>query len=186
MPSVVDPSKQGASWWLPTRTADGRWNYEGVDAALEVVSEANAAQKRRAGSGFAGVLGFSQGGALASLLVALREDSPLPSLRFAIFAGAFRYRATDPCYDHLFDERNLLTTPSLHCIGARDEIVKPHKSGALADCFAADTRVLCEHRGSHVVPTNEASLAAFDDWLLAQQKAGLASLASEWSNGSYC
>ena len=111
----MEPSKQGCSWWLPTRYAAGNWHYDGVEESLRIVSEANMAEKSKHGNGFAGVLGFSQGGALASLLVALRESpepAPLPELRFAIFAGAFRYRAATPSYDYLFDDRNeLLTTP---------------------------------------------------------------------------
>lgn len=189
VPSVVDPSKEGCSWWLPSKDEAGNWNYGGVEESLRIVSEANKAEKSRSGNGFSGVLGFSQGGALASLLVALRESpepAPLPDLRFAMFAGAFRYRAATPSYDYLFDGREELTTPSLHCIGARDTIIKGATSEALEACFAAERRTSCRHNGGHVVPTGTPSLDVFDAFLEAQQKSALASLAAEWSNGSYC
>lgn len=192
VPSVVDPSKQGFSWWHANRDQNGEWTYDGVDSTLQAVAEMNEMEKRRAGVGFAGVLGFSQGGALASLLVGLNENqelpSPLPDLRFAMFAGAFRYRAVSPCYDHLFGSTSTqsLVTPSLHCIGARDRIVRSVKSEELADCFSEQTRVYCRHNGGHVVPASRSALDLFDEFLFAQQRASLRALAQEFGNGSYC
>lgn len=190
VPSMADPSSQGFAWWKPRRDAVSDWHYDGVEESLQLLSEANAAEKKRSGSGFAGVLGFSQGGALASLLVGLRERSeptmmPLPELRFAMFAGAFRYRAATPSYDYLFEGRPLMM-PSLHCIGERDTIIKGATSEVLEACFATERRTSCRHGGGHVVPSGTPSLDVFDAFVEAQQKAALAALATEWSNGSYC
>ena len=159
VPSLPDPSKQGFSWWLPSRNSEGQWEFEGVDEALRTLSEADAAEKRTHGAGFDGVLGFSQGGALASLSVGLLQvqgekgrqsdeaspqsaeaipqpdelipppPPPLGSLRFAIFCGAFPYSAARPNFERLM--RAPLPLSSVHCIGARDEIVKPAKSKQL-------------------------------------------------------
>ena len=156
VPSLPDPSKQGFSWWLPSRNSEGQWEFEGVDEALRTLSEADAAEKRTHGAGFDGVLGFSQGGALASLSVGLLQvqgekgrqsdeaipqsdeaipqsaeaipppPPPLGSLRFAIFCGAFPYSAARPNFERVM--RAPLSLSSVHCIGARDEIVKPAKS----------------------------------------------------------
>lgn len=191
---VMDSSKPAYSWWLASRDDNGGWTYEGVDVALEAICEANEIEKRRTGSGFAGVFGFSQGGALASLLVGMRVANelgtppPLPDLRFAIFAGAFRYRATEPCRDDLFTCTKKIPwkLPSLHCIGARDAIIKSSLSEDLAACFSSDARVMCYHSGGHTVPTSTSSLDLIDNFVFQQQRAVLASLASEFSNGSYC
>lgn len=152
VPSLPDPNKQGFSWWLPSRNSEGQWEFEGVDEALRTLSEADAAEKRTHGAGFDGVLGFSQGGALASLSVGLlhlpgekgrhsdeaipQSDElipppppPLDSLRFAIFCGAFAYSAARPNFERVM--RAPLSLSSVHCIGARDEIVKPAKSKQL-------------------------------------------------------
>ena len=166
VPSLPDPSKQGFSWWLPSRNSEGQWEFEGVDEALRTLSEADAAEKSTHGAGFDGVLGFSQGGALASLSVGLLQvqgekgrqsdeaspqsdevipqsaeaipqsdelipppPPPLGSLRFAIFCGAFPYSAARPNFERVM--RAPLSLSSVHCIGARDEIVKPAKSKQL-------------------------------------------------------
>ena len=152
VPSLPDPSKQGFSWWLPSRNSEGQWEFEGVDEALRTLSEADAAEKRTHGAGFDGVLGFSQGGALASLSVGLLQvqgekgrqsdeaipqsaeaipppPPPLGSLRLAIFCGAFPYSAARPNFERVM--RAPLSLSSVHCIGARDEIVKPAKSKQL-------------------------------------------------------
>jgi predicted esterase len=192
VPQMMDPSKTGCSWWIPKRDGAGDWEYEGVDAALETLAAANRAETARHGHGFAGLLGFSQGGALASLVLALREhteQSPLPELRFAVFAGAFAYRAAKPSYAHLLDcsdGQSSLHLPTLHFVGERDTIITSARSAQLEALCSEDARVLCRHSGGHVVPAGTAALEAFDSFLVSQQRTALSTLAAQWSNGSYC
>lgn len=190
----------GHAWWVPERDESGGWIYNGVDEALGVLAEAEAAERRVHGSGFAGVLGFSQGGALASLAVALHEHErlgrpagpdapapPLPKLGFALFAGAFAYRAAAPSYARLIDSVSPMCLPSLHCVGARDKFVRPERSEHLEALFReGDGRVSVRHRAGHVVPSDDASLDAVDAFLLRRQRAELAGLAAEFGNGTYC
>ncbi len=97
------PPNDGCAWWTvekevfdADRASSGEWLYRGVEASLEAVREANA---RDSHGGFDGVFGFSQGGALVSLLAALAqhrpESAPLPNLRCAAFAGAFQFGAKE-------------------------------------------------------------------------------------------
>lgn len=102
--------------------------------------------------GFEGVFGFSQGGALASLLCALAqsrpESAPLPRLRCAAFAGAFRFGAKEPDFSAAF-AAPMQRLPTLHLIGAQDDVVQPRTSEALAAwCGARAER--CEHASGHV------------------------------------
>lgn len=214
VPSLPDPSKQGFSWWLPSRNSEGQWEFEGVDEALRTLSEADAAEKRTHGAGFDGVLGFSQGGALASLSVGLLQvqgekgrqsdeaipqsdeaipqsaeaipppPPPLGSLRFAIFCGAFPYSAARPNFERVM--RAPLSLSSVHCIGARDEIVKPAKSKQLEALFREEGRVALAHAGGHVVPSGEEALQSLDRFLEGHQRDAMADMAREFSNGSYC
>ena len=154
---------EGRMWWTPTKLEGGGWDYGGVDETLRAVRDA-----QRASGPFDGVLGFSQGAGLASLLVALHEkahaDAPL-SLRFAILCGGFPFRAANlPEYAALLKD---LRTPSFHTIGAKDELVKPATSRLLKGCFA-EPQVL-EHPGGHVVPSDAESLAQLATFLDAQR-----------------
>ena len=66
---------EGRMWWTPTKLDGGGWDYGGVDETLSLVRDA----ERAAGAPFDGVLGFSQGAGLASLLIALKTP-PVPSM----------------------------------------------------------------------------------------------------------
>jgi pimeloyl-ACP methyl ester carboxylesterase len=111
---------------------------------------------------FDGILGFSQGAALAGLLAALREsDSAAVSFDMAIMVGGFTSQS--PQHEHLFD--GLLTVPSLHVMGRADGIVPIQDSLLLAARFA--NPVIIEHRGGHVIPDEPAITARIADFVAA-------------------
>jgi len=100
-----------------------------------------------------GLFGFSQGGALAGLLAALRESPRAPrglDFEFAIMAGGFT--SFLPQYADLF--LRPLTIPSVHVMGRSDGIVSRSDSLELAGRFA-DPLVL-EHGGGHIIPADRA------------------------------
>jgi hypothetical protein len=111
---------------------------------------------------FDGVFGFSQGAALAALLVAASVGGPdagrLP-FRFGIMVGGF------PSQDarHAPWLAGELAAPSLHVIGRADSIVAPQASRALAARFAAP--VIAEHAGGHVIADTPAVRAASRQFL---------------------
>lgn len=101
---------------------------------------------------FDGVLGFSQGAALAALLVALCALDPDGAGRharfgFAILVGGFQSK--DARHAPLYDVPGGIAVPSLHLIGRADTIVPGRASHALAARFAAP--VIVEHDGGHVI-----------------------------------
>jgi predicted esterase len=102
---------------------------------------------------FDGVFGFSQGAALAALLVGLRshdgtttEHKPL-AFDFVILVGAFL--ANDPVLARLYDSQESYDLPSIHIIGHSDFIVPSEYSRKVAAKFK-DPLVL-EHDGGHVI-----------------------------------
>jgi pimeloyl-ACP methyl ester carboxylesterase len=102
---------------------------------------------------FDGVLGFSQGAALTSILVGLRAsngrampDKPL-RFDFALMVGGFP--VADPQLRKLYDDASSYQLPTLHLIGRSDRVVPPDISQRLASKFPHPWIV--EHDGGHVV-----------------------------------
>jgi pimeloyl-ACP methyl ester carboxylesterase len=101
---------------------------------------------------FDGVIGFSQGAALAALLVGLRGDSI--AFDFAILVGGFS--SNDPELAKLYDRRERFALPSVHVMGRADGIVPIGVSRDLARRFSNAT--IIEHDGGHVIPRDAASI----------------------------
>jgi predicted esterase len=102
---------------------------------------------------FDGVFGFSQGAALAALLVGLRSPNQMLMTRkplsfgFAIMVGGFW--ASDPELARLYKAKQNYEIPSVHIIGRSDSIVPSQNSRSIAELFR-DPLVL-EHGGGHIV-----------------------------------
>ena len=145
-------------------TGDFGWWHEGFagwertrDWVVETVC---------AGPRFDGVFGFSQGAALAGLLIAVQESGSAPPdfrLDFAIMVGGFT--SDLPKHAELF--RHTLTTPTVHVIGRSDVIVPRADSLRLAARFADP--VVLEHPGGHIVPGHAAVAGPIADFLAAQK-----------------
>ncbi|TNE88550.1 MAG: hypothetical protein EP330_14355 [Deltaproteobacteria bacterium] len=95
---------EGAFWlpdearyeWFGARTEGGRKTYTALDAGLAAV--ASAVEGRHV----VGVLGFSQGCAMAALIAGLAKKGALPygeSLRFGVFLSGFLPRFDEPALD---------------------------------------------------------------------------------------
>jgi predicted esterase len=175
----------GRAWWRAAQLDSGSWEYHEVDKGLKVVNDADAAERATTGSGFDGLLGFSQGASLTSLLTALISERQrrctdanageapaallLQDVRFAIFAGGFPFRAQNhPEFTSLLTP-GALRLPSLHMIGEGDTIVKPGTSEQLVRCF--DQCHVQIHPGKHVVPSDPESTAQMVAFLEAQARA---------------
>ncbi|XP_063148685.1 esterase OVCA2 [Candoia aspera] len=98
-----------------------------------------------------GLLGFSQGAALAGMLCALRQrgDARFP-FRFAVLVAGFRGPEVGA---------GPLLLPSLHVFGEADRVVPAAESRALAARFAEPA--LLAHAGGHFVPAGAAQRAAY-------------------------
>ncbi|KAJ7628651.1 serine hydrolase FSH [Roridomyces roridus] len=145
-------ANESRAWW--------KWNETksepiGLTETLDSLRDLLKTRK------FDGVMGFSQGAALAALLSALLErphayppflvdgQSPHPPFQFCVAVSGFRLRGTIP--DAIFPETGGYTTPTLHIIGRNDIIVVEERSRKLVGA-SANARVE-EHDGGHFVPS---------------------------------
>ena len=156
-------------WWRATALASdnasvgpGAKRYLGWQRTRDAIVSTFARQ-----GPFDGVFGFSQGAALASLLVGLRSsDPPAPSeatspasgssskaealvFDFAVMVGGFVVADADLA--RLYDERANYALPSAHLIGRSDSVVPSEASFELASKF--ENPMILEHQGGHVIST---------------------------------
>jgi predicted esterase len=102
---------------------------------------------------FDGIFGFSQGAALAALLVGLRSPDGKPTaskpltFNFAIMIGAFL--ANDPALTSLCQEKASYDLPSIHVIGQSDFIVPSDYSREVSQQFK--NPLVLEHSGGHII-----------------------------------
>lgn len=144
------PNMDYFEWWNAEKDSAGRWRYENAQESLDKVDEIS----KQCGP-FDGIMGFSQGAALAALLAGMQQRSQKsesvaavlasqPPLRFVIcFAGI---KVRDPALEIYYKELGSL--PSIHVIGDKDPI--KFLNNKLVECF--ERPVLVKHDRGHVVP----------------------------------
>jgi pimeloyl-ACP methyl ester carboxylesterase len=133
----------------------GWWHHEfrGWESTRDWMAELFEQQPH-----FDGVFGFSQGAALASLLVGMRGPEADASGRkplafeFAMMVGGFRSDA--PQHADLYASQESYALPSLHIMGRGDGVVPIEDSRVLAAQFTSP--VVLEHPGGHVIPGTRA------------------------------
>lgn len=131
-------------WWKAS--SDGK-HYEGWEETVEYLRSVFRLQ-----GPFEGVLGFSQGAALSSLICAMKEHPELgygefSCIRFALVFSGFVSRAEE----HLPLIKTKIHTPALICYGKADDLVDASRSQDLAKLFVNAT--ILEHEGGHLVPS---------------------------------
>ncbi|OXB73402.1 UNVERIFIED_CONTAM: hypothetical protein H355_017056 [Colinus virginianus] len=146
-------------WWFSRpgtfEASEAAEQPAGLEESLEAV--ARALEER---GPFDGLLGFSQGAALAAMVCALRArgDRRFP-VAFAILVAAFASRA--PAHLHFY--REPIALPSLHVVGDTDAVIAAHLSAELARCFVEP--VVVTHPGGHFVPVAAPQKQAYLDFL---------------------
>jgi pimeloyl-ACP methyl ester carboxylesterase len=124
-------------WW--NASDDGR-EYQGWQATRESLRQEVLRHPA------AGLLGFSQGAAVAAALAALACRGAFPAVRFVVLVAGFAPRSAELL--PLFDEP--LTIPSLHIWGEDDALAK--YGPGLAAKFSTLTRRIVTWKGPHAVP----------------------------------
>lgn len=172
--SSEDPdSIEAYGWWRRSNTSDPP-EYTGLDQGLETVAKLLESE-----GPFDGVIGFSQGAALAAMVASLLEGesrkqafvraqstSPLaipypasfarlnhPPLKFcAAYCG---FRAPGERYRGFYEDPHI-QTPMCHIIGSLDSLVEESRTQALVDAAggAQKTQVVM-HPGGHFVPSGK-------------------------------
>lgn len=107
----------------------------------------------------AGLLGFSQGAAVAASLAAASSRGAVPPVRFIIAIAGFLPRAHDIA--PLFEPP--VNIPSLHVWGLADGMAK--HAPRLVERFAPEQREVVTWPGRHIVPTSGAPADAIVDFI---------------------
>ncbi|CAN8075936.1 unnamed protein product [Agarophyton chilense] len=147
------PESAPRAWWIADRQ---RTTYIGLNHTISYLADVFKE------SHFDGVLGFSQGAVLASILCAVREQPAFESLQFALLFSGFQSRATvhQPFYE------KSIKVPSFHVWGEQDGIVPPKRSEELKDKFERQTRSHYVHQKGHLVPSDAGVRRAVSRFLL--------------------
>eukprot|EP01127_Copromyxa_protea_P010409 TRINITY_DN2535_c0_g1_i3.p1 TRINITY_DN2535_c0_g1~~TRINITY_DN2535_c0_g1_i3.p1 ORF type:complete len:152 (-),score=35.77 TRINITY_DN2535_c0_g1_i3:267-722(-) len=133
--------------------------YDGLDESVELLKN-----EIKAHGPFDGILGFSQGGVVASLLAAVTESGEFPSIKFAIFMASFPASAT--IWKAKYPE-NGCSVPSLHFWGTKDNLVSNDLSEELSKLFISPE--VHVHDSSHVVPNKGVDKVALRKFLEAHK-----------------
>lgn len=138
----IDGSTARYAWNLPTEDMSTNLiNLEMTLARLVPLLEQQGP--------FDGIMGFSQGAAVASAICSLLEKPSClirhPAFKFAVlFCGA---RPSSSQFDHIYRD---IETPSLHLVGKQDIMVPTERSLGLANAFNRSAVVY--HPGNHFIP----------------------------------
>ncbi|KAF9269458.1 FSH1-domain-containing protein [Marasmius fiardii PR-910] len=167
----------------PASTPRGWWKFEdsaktvsvGLEETLSLIRDTLNASK------FDGILGFSQGAGLATLIAALLENPhayppflvdgqpPHPPLQYCVSVAGFKPNLS-------LSEAVLspgFTTPTLHILGRTDVIVTEERSKSILD-VTINSRVE-EHDGGHFVPSKANWRKFLSDYLREGPEADLPS-----------
>ena len=166
----------GRSCWLHAREGSGAEREESDHAAVWGQTEgwdqtegweATVATLTRAldeHGPFDGVLGLSQGAAVAAALVASRGS---PRLRFVILCAG--YVPSAPTALKALHDAAPIRCPSLHIVGTADAVVAPSASMQLFELFDSESRQLVQHDGGHILPAVDKHVARYRSFLQSLQ-----------------
>ncbi|KAL6771888.1 hypothetical protein ACKKBG_A28170 [Auxenochlorella protothecoides x Auxenochlorella symbiontica] len=162
IPEDVAPFFKGPyyEWWNVSQDKSGKWVIDDWEPAMK---EAAAAMREH--GPFDGVMGFSQGGAMASLVVALQRSGErfqeFPRLKFILAFAGIKLRMKD--LEYLYG--SLHDVESCHIVGDRDPI--KNMTNHLIESF--DNPIVINHTRGHVVPQLAGhDLTTLRDFLQAQ------------------
>ncbi|KAK3342059.1 serine hydrolase-domain-containing protein [Lasiosphaeria hispida] len=173
VPGFVPSSKDAASSadaetdaWAWFRWDDGRGTYNGLDDGMRTLAAAMA-EVTAQGEVVDGVIGFSQGAAMASMLVAamdpdrtvgaeedegwvraVREANGGQPFKFAVLYSGFY--ALPERLQWVYQPK--VRTPTLHFLGSLDTVVDESRTRGLVDRCQGPLVVV--HPGGHYVPVN--------------------------------
>lgn len=164
--SADDVFRDGTFWegggehydWLGSETVDGKRDYRALEASLEVIRNATE------GRDVVGIIGFSQGCAMAALTAGLATKGHLPfgqSLRFGAFFSGFKAVFDLPA----LDPWPVGELPALLTWGRRDPVFpKEETIRGLAAEFTSPEVVILEEL-SHVIPRDPETVARVTDFV---------------------
>jgi len=158
--SADDVFREGTFWegggehydWFGSETVDDKRHYTALEASLDAIRSATE------GRDVVGIIGFSQGCAMAALTAGLARKGHLPfgqSLRFGAFFSGFKAVFDRPALDPwpVGDLPALLTWGRGDPVFPREETIQ-----ALAAEFSSPELLILDEL-SHVIPNDPAAVA---------------------------
>jgi pimeloyl-ACP methyl ester carboxylesterase len=156
-----EESDAAADTWAWYRKDDATGSYRFLTEGMQAVAAAI-----RACGGVDGVVGFSQGGAMAAMVAAAMEDKRTPAsdvswarelreanngkpLAFSVVYSGFYAPPEDLAW--MYEPK--IATPTLHFIGSLDTVVDESRSQGLVD--RCKDPVVVVHPGGHYVPVSK-------------------------------
>jgi len=172
-----DDNSDAYAWW---RRDDATGEYRGFNECFTFLSKYLDEH-----GPFDGVIGFSQGAALAAILASLLEPARTrpaelgfttshPPMAFAVSYCGFRAPAR---YEFLYSPK--IVTPVLHIIGSLDTVVEESRPLALVDACvdAREKKRVVYHPGGHYVVVQKPYLNAvagfIDECLKGKEQNGI-------------
>ena len=148
-------------WWFSTQDSsyDAHEYTEtcvGLESSLQVV--ADSLEKE---GPFDGILAFSQGASLLSIICALKEknDERFANFNFAIFVSGYKSRQS--MHKEYYDVT--VNLPTLHVMGDTDKVIEKEMSVDLSELY--EDKMVLEHKGGHFVPATSAEKAKYVEFL---------------------
>lgn len=170
-PAVEDASGAGEAntsgrdsdergWWFSReddyfKSTDYSDISKGFDCSIEMITQILD------DSGFDGILGFSQGACLVSILCMMQEAQKKKWFKFAVLFAGFKSRSSN--HDRYYNQKTII--PSLHVFGDNDQIILPEKSEELLSFF--DNPKCIRHPGGHFVPASALQKKAYTEFFEA-------------------
>lgn len=157
----VQPTQNSADIQQDDAEVDGRtkkrfdaWQYETQTEGWETSWEYLQEVFHDLGP-FDGVLGFSQGAAVAAALCHLRGQANV-QFKFAVLCSGYALP---------FLAGNSIPCPSLHIYGGHDRQIQDQESEQLANLFRSDERTIVKHECGHIIPTQPAYVEQYLQFL---------------------
>lgn len=137
-------------WWFSREDdyfkAQDKTNCaKGYEKSLEVVKQAFLEK-----GPFDGVLGFSQGAALVSLLCSLQELKPDGPIKFDFAILVASFKSNSQQHQYLYETK--VTIPTLHVFGETDGVIPKDMSEELLQHY--ENYNTLQHPGGHFLPSS--------------------------------
>jgi len=147
-----DINQDGRGWWFSRdndyfKANDATDCDKGFDASMELIEKTFEEH-----GPFDGIMGFSQGAALASLLCLMRERGelkPVVDFKFAIMVASFKSLSTKHAKWYSGEEVKKVTIPTMHVLGSDDKVIRKGVTEQLFSLFGNLTKLY--HPGGHYV-----------------------------------
>uniref|UniRef100_A0A0B6Z5Z1 Serine hydrolase domain-containing protein n=1 Tax=Arion vulgaris TaxID=1028688 RepID=A0A0B6Z5Z1_9EUPU len=148
-------------WWFTReddyfKSTDFSNISKGFDTSVEMIIKI---LEDKNSQGFDGIIGFSQGACLVSILCMMQQMENKNWFKFAILFSGFKSPSSN--HDKYYNQK--ITLPSLHVYGDSDQIIVHERSEELMSVF--DNPKTLRHPGGHFVPASAPHKKVYTDFL---------------------